>query len=118
MTGMIEGITLLGEHIGLVVVGCLELLAALFLFVSFLRKKMGDRNPVDKQSRRREEKLFLQEMRRYRDGACILLRRSDSLPLYAEGDPEDLLGTSLQQLQEDIPNLFGQMPTAEAGEKL
>lgn len=118
MTGMIEGITLLGEHMGLVVAGCLELLAALFLFVSFLRKKMGDRNPVDKQSRRREEKLFLQEMRRYRDGACILLRRSDRLPLYAEGDPEDLLGTSLQQMQEDIHNLFGKMQTKEAGEKL
>ena len=118
MTGIIEGITLLGEHIGLVVVGCLELLAALFLFVSFLRKKMGDRNPVDKHSRRREEKLFLREMRHQRDGACILLRRSDRLPLYAEGDPEDLLGTSLQQIQEDIHNLFGKMQTAEAGEKL
>ena len=115
---MIEGITLLGEHIGLVVVGCLELLAALFLFISFLRKKMGDRNPVDRQNRRKEEKLFLQEMRHNQDGACILLRRSDRLPLYAEGDPEDLLGASLQQMQEDIHNLFRKMRDTDAGDKL
>ena len=118
MTNMIEGITLLGEHIGLVVIGCLELLAALFLILSYIRKKMGDRNPVDGQKRRKEEKILLQEMRRYRDGACILLRRSDRLPLYAEGDPEDLLGVSLRQMQEDIRSLFGNLRETAAGDSL
>ena len=118
MTNMIEGITLLGEHIGLVVIGCLELLAALFLILSYVRKKMGDRNPVDSQKRRKEEKILLQEMRRYRDGACILLRRSDRLPLYAEGDPEDLLGVSLRQMQEDIRSLFGNLRETAAGDSL
>lgn len=118
MINIIEGITILGEHMGLVVIGSLELLAALFLLVSFLRKKMGDRNPVDKQNRRKEEKLFLQEMRHYHDGAYILIRRDDRLPLYAEGDPEELLGVSLQQIQEDIPNLFKNLREAGAGERL
>ena len=118
MTIIIEGITLLGEHIGLVIIGCLELLAALFLVVSFLRKKMGDRNPADSGNRRKEEKLFLQEVRHYPDAACILLRKSDRFPLYVEGDPEDLLGVSLQQMQEDVRCLFGNLQDAGAGEKL
>ena len=46
MTNIIEGITLLGEHTGLVIIGCLELLAALFLVLSFFRKKKGIRNLV------------------------------------------------------------------------
>lgn len=46
MTNIIEGITLLGEHTGLVIIGCLELLAALFLVLSFFRKKKGSRNLV------------------------------------------------------------------------
>ena len=118
MTSIIEGITLLGEHIGLVIIGCLELLAALFLVLSFLRKKMGSRNPVDSQNRRKEEKIFLQEIRHYPDVASILLRKSDRLPLYAEGDPEDLLGVSLRQMQEDVNCLFGNLKEAGAGEKL
>ena len=118
MTNIIEGITLLGEHIGLVIIGCLEFLAALFLVISFLRKKMGDRNPAASQNRRKEEKLFLQEIRHYPDVACILLRRSDRLPLYAEGDPEDLLGVSLQQMQEDIRSLFGNLREERAADKL
>lgn len=44
MTNIIEGITLLGGHTGLVIIGCLELLAALFLVLSFFRKKKGSRN--------------------------------------------------------------------------
>ena len=35
MTNIIEGITLLGEHMGLVVIGCLEFLVALFLIGFF-----------------------------------------------------------------------------------
>lgn len=46
MTNIIEGITLLGEHTGLVIIGCLELLAALFLVLSFFRKRKGSRNLV------------------------------------------------------------------------
>lgn len=46
MTNIIEGITLLGEHTGLVIIGCLELLAALFLVLSFFRKKKGSRNRI------------------------------------------------------------------------
>ncbi len=117
MTGIIEGITLLGEHMGLVVIGCLELLAALFLFVSFICKSMRSRNPQEGRSRG-EEKIFRQEMRHYRDMACILLRRSDRLPLYAEGDPEDLLGVNLEQLQEDICNIFSNLQEEGAGDKL
>lgn len=46
MTNIIEGITLLGEHTGLVIIGCLELLAALFLVLSFFRKKKRSRNRI------------------------------------------------------------------------
>lgn len=118
MTNIIEGITLLGEHMGLVIIGCLELLAALFLVISFFRKKMGNRNPAFSRNRRKEEKLFWQEIRHYPDVACILLRRTDRLPLYVEGDPEDLLGVSLLQMQEDIRNLFGNLQEAATGKKL
>lgn len=118
MSSVIEGITLLGEHMGLVIIGCLELLAALVLFVLFLRKKMGNRNPVDAKMRRKEEKIFLQEMRHFRDGAWILIRRSDYLPLYAEGDMEELLDISLRQMQEDIHNLVNKFQDTGVGERL
>ena len=117
MTNIIEGITLLGEHMGLVVVGCLELLAALFLIGSFFRKNMRSRNPLEGRSRR-EERIFRQEMRHYRDIVCILLRRRDRLPLYAEGDPEDLLGVDLQQMQEDIRSIFSNLREDGAGDRL
>ena len=118
MTSVVEGITLLGEHMGLVIIGCLELLAALVLFVSFLRRKMGDRNPVDQQDRRREEKIFLQEMRHFGDGAWVLIRRNDYLPLYAEGDLEELLDVSLRQLQEDIHVLVEKVKDVGVGEQI
>lgn len=117
MTNIIEGITLLGEHMGLVVIGCLELLVALFLIGSFFRKNMRSRNPLEGRSRR-EERIFRQEMRHYRDIVCILLRRKDRLPLYAEGDPEDLLGVDLQQMQEDIRSIFSNLREEGAGDRL
>lgn len=73
MTNIIEGITLLGEHTGLVIIGCLELLAALFLVLSFFRKKKGSRNPVDSQNHRKEEKIFLQE-----NGVDLMIRVHDT----------------------------------------
>lgn len=115
---IIDSITMLGEHMGLVVIGCLEVLAALFLAGSVIRKKMGDRRPAGNQNVRKEEKFFLREMRHYPDSACVLLRRSDKLPLYAEGDPEDLLGTSLQEIREDVRKLLGNLKNPENGDKI
>lgn len=78
---------------------------------------MRSRNPLEGRSRR-EERIFRQEMRHYRDIVCILLRRKDRLPLYAEGDPEDLLGVDLQQMQEDIRSIFSNLREEGAGDRL
>ena len=39
------------------------------------------------------------------DEVCLLMRRSDKMPVYEMGDIESLLGISLARLQEDIASL-------------
>ena len=99
MTDIEHILTVLGEHFPVIVIGCLEALAAVLLLGRYLKQKTAPRRPVLLNA---EAKIFLEEMMRREDEVCVLLRCEDKMPLYACGDLEGLMGISLERLQVDI----------------
>ena len=111
----------LGAHFALVVIACVELLAAAMLLARAVRSE--DNHPV--QGRRARagkitgndgEMLRALGFRKFE--ANILIRRSDMMPICAVGGVEDLLGISLQELQEDLAAVLPHMKDREAARSL
>ena len=111
----------LGAHFALVVIACVELLAAAMLLARAVRSE--DNHPV--QGRRARtgkitgndgEMLRALGFRKFE--ANILIRRSDMMPICAVGRVEDLLGISLQELQEDLAAVLPHMKDREAARSL
>ena len=103
MDPLTELLTGLGRHYGLVLVGCAELIAALFLLGWRPRERRGRErltavSPVDR--------LMLSELYRQEEQVCLVLRRSDRMPLQAIGNLEGLLGVTLDCLRETMDALF------------
>ena len=105
-----EFLTLLGEHHALVLVACAELVAAVLLLSLRPRKRVRH----SKASFSDTERTLLRELSQQKDEVCILLRRSDLMPVSAVGDLEGLLGVDLQRLQEDLKSPLTQMASPEA----
>ena len=95
----------LGAHFPLVVIACIELLAAALLVARAVRSEDnrpvgGCRSAVGKAGENGAEMLRALNFRRFE--ANLLLRRADMMPLYAVGDLAGLLGLPLESLQEDL----------------
>lgn len=73
----------LGEHLPLLLVGCAEILLAVYLIGKFLWGKVQHK-PSGKG--RGAEAIFLQEWKRQSEEVCILLRRRDRMPVYTVGN--------------------------------
>ena len=99
MTYIERILTALGENFPLIVIGCVEALAAVFLLGRYLKEKTAPKRPVWLGT---EAKQFLEELSHREEEVCMLIRTADKMPLYACGALKGLLGMSLQQLQEDI----------------
>lgn len=97
-----ELISLLGEHIELVAIGCVEIAAAVALASTGIARKLRKEKKPDIRS---AEHLFLYEIGRSRDESYMLIRRKDMMPVYGAGDLEELLGVSLSQAQDDITSI-------------
>ncbi len=96
-------LTALGQHWGLITIGCLELVIATVLAASFL---CGKRNEKGHGCRRNgAERAFLSSWTGRTDEVCLTLRNKDRLPVYAAGNMEKLLGVTLAELQEDVSSL-------------
>ena len=111
----------LGAHFALVVIACVELLAAALLLARAVRSEdnhpvWGRRGRSGKTNENDSEMLRALGFRRFE--ANILIRRSDMMPLYAVGGLEDLLGLSLQSLQEDLAAVLPHMKDREAARSL
>ena len=98
MDPLTELLTGLGRHYGLVLVGCAELIAALFLLGWRPRERFTAVSPVDR--------LMLSELYRQEDQVCLVLHRSERMPLQAIGNLEGLLGVTLDRLRETMDALF------------
>lgn len=93
----------LGEHLPLLLVGCAEILLAVYLIGKLLWGKVQHK-PSGKD--RGEEAIFLQEWKRQSEEVCILLRRRDRMPVYTAGNLREVLGVTLTRLREDAASLL------------
>lgn len=93
----------LGEHLPLLLVGCAEILLAVYLIGKFLWGKVQHK-PSGKD--RGAEAIFLQEWKRQSEEVCILLRRRDRMPVYTVGNLREVLGVTLTRLREDAASLL------------
>ncbi|MDO5596313.1 MAG: ATP-binding protein [Bacillota bacterium] len=93
----------LGEHLPLLLVGCAEILLAVYLIGKFLWGKVQHK-PSGKD--RGAEAIFLQEWKRQSEEVCILLRRRDRMPVYTAGNLREVLGVTLTRLREDAASLL------------
>ena len=108
-------LTLLGQHYVLVLVGCVELIAAVVL-VGILPRRQKSRAARAADATGTEQ-LMMREFSRQEDEVCLAVRRSDLLPVKAVGNLEGLLGVTLQRLQEDMASLQSHMKHREEGIK-
>lgn len=108
-------LTLLGQHYVLVLVGCVELIAAVVL-VGILPRRQKSRAARAADATGTEQ-LMMREFSRQEDEVCLAVRRSDLLPVKAVGNLEGLLGITLQRLQEDMASLQSHMKHREEGIK-
>ena len=106
----------LGAHFALVVIACIELLAAALLLARAVRSEdnrpVGGRRAAAKLGETGSEMMRALDFRRFE--ANLLIRRSDMMPLYAVGDLTGLLGLPLDALQEDLAALLPEMADREA----
>lgn len=93
----------LGEHLPLLLVGCAEILLAVYLIGKLLWGKVQHK-PSGKDWG--AEAIFLQEWKRQSEEVCILLRRRDRMPVYTVGNLREVLGVTLTRLREDAASLL------------
>lgn len=83
-------LTLLGQHYVLVLVGCVELIAAVVL-VGILPRRQKSRAARAADATGTEQ-LMMRELSRQEDEVCLAVRRSDLLPVKAVGNLEGPAG--------------------------
>lgn len=93
----------LGEHLLLLLVGCVEILLAVYLIGKLLWGKVQRKSSG---KGRGAEAIFLQEWKRQSEEVCILLRRRDRMPVYTVGNLREVLGVTLTRLREDAASLL------------
>ena len=103
MDWIMQTLTQLGEHFGLVLIACVELAAAVALLIKGQHKKKG--TPIQ-TAWDRSDQVF------------ILMRRSDLMPIAAVGNTQKMLGISLEKLQTNLMTLMQQMANRDASEQV
>lgn len=93
----------LGEHLPLLLVGCAEILLAVYLIGKLLWGKVQRKSSG---KGRGAEAIFLQEWKRQSEEVCILLHRRDRMPVYTAGNLREVLGVTLTRLREDAASLL------------
>ena len=101
----------LGEHLPLLLVGCVEILLAVYLIGKLLWGKVQRKSSG---KGRGAEAIFLQEWKRQSEEVCILLRRRDRMPVYTVGNLREVLGVTLTRLREDATSLLAGLDDEKA----
>lgn len=92
----------LGNNFWLIIILCLEVILAIWLLCFARGKKKNRAAEPDGHS---VQDVLMCDLSKQDDEVCLLMRRSDKMPVYEMGDIESLLGISLARLQEDIASL-------------
>lgn len=103
-----ELLSALGAHFYLIMIGCIELVVAVFLLGSLPKRRKKDRQSA--ASGTGTEQL-IQTLSQQEEEVFLILRCSDLLPLYAAGDMRGMLGvrvhdTSIGMNPEFIGRIF------------
>lgn len=104
MNRVADWLTVIGNYHALVLIGALEILIAILLASVVLMKKVRKKTNIDKKDMEAE---LLREMNDWEKEACILLRRSDMMPVYSTGNLPTIIGVTLHELQEDLASFLG-----------
>ena len=113
MTGFADWLSALGKHFYLILIGCVELVTAVLLFGLFLRRKSRRAS----RSAHSGEEALLQAMDLDPDAVYLLVDRTNLLAVRSAGNIEELLGVTLERLQEDIDCLLADLATPDEGRK-
>ena len=92
----------LGNNFWLIIILCLEVILAVWLLCFARGKKKNRAAEPDGHS---VQDVLMCDLSKQDDEVCLLMRRSDKMPVYEMGDIESLLGISLARLQEDIASI-------------
>ena len=95
-------LTVLGNHFSMVVIGCVEIIVAVVLLGTLPDRKYKRKSTTKV---RNMEGVFLRENAQRKDEVCILMRAEDKLPVYMVGNMEELLGVSMERVQDDVTSL-------------
>ena len=101
MTFLVHILSLFGQHYILVMVGCIEILLAAFLICKSVKYSIKPPLATPKSVVTGDDRL-IQEWIRKKKMVVIVTRVRDRLPLTAYGDLKELLGISLEELQQDV----------------
>ena len=99
MSHIADWLTAIGHHYFIVIIGAVEILAAVMLITENLMRRIRKKTTIDKKEIEAE---VLRELDEREKEACILFRRSDMMPVYGTGNLQTLLGVSLCEIQDDI----------------
>lgn len=102
MNMFIKLLEMLGNNFWLIIILCLEVILAVWLLCFARGKKKNRAAEPDGHS---VQDVLMCDLSKQDDEVCLLMRRSDKMPVYEMGDIESLLGISLARLQEDIASL-------------
>lgn len=105
----------LGNHFWLIIILCLEVILAVWLLCFARGKKKNRAAEPDGHSVR---DVLMRDLSKQDDEVCLLMRRSDKMPVYKVGDIESLLGISLARLQEDIASLEPRLHDRKSGRNI
>lgn len=101
MTFLVHILSVFGQHYILVIVGCIEILLAAFLICKYVKYSIKTPLATPKSVVTGDDRL-IQEWIRKKKMVVIVTRVRDRLPLTAYGDLKELLGISLEELQQDV----------------
>lgn len=93
----------IGNYLPFIIIGCIEVILGVLIFIYFNRHKSvsGLSNMEISQA----EKMFLSALEDEKGSAYILFRNKDRMPVYMSGDAYKMLGVSLGEIQQDIYKL-------------
>lgn len=105
----------LGNNFWLVIILCLEVILAVWLLCFARGKKKNRAAEPDGHS---VQDVLMRDLSKQDDEVCLLMRRSDKMPVCEMGDIESLLGVSLARLQEDIASLEPRLHDRKSGRNI
>lgn len=105
----------LGNNFWLIIILCLEVILAVWLLCFARGKKKNRAAEPDGHSVR---DVLMRDLSKQDDEVCLLMRRSDKMPVCKVGNIESLLGISLARLQEDIASLEPRLHDRKSGRNI